>query len=298
MHDIFEQIDFFIFHLNLEKGLSENTVASYATDLSLFVKNLEEEGIAYIKDIKTSHIISWFTKMKNEGITSRSIARRLSAIRGFFLFLLENNVISINPASVLDTPKTGRKLPETFSVNQLEIILSIPDTNTILGIRDRTMLELCYACGLRVSELLSLKMENIDDNLGFLRLTGKGGKERIVPAGEISLSWLKKYLEESRPILLNGKINYFLFVNKNGKNLTRQRFWQIIRNYALQAGFSGHFSPHTIRHSFATHLLEGGADLRSVQLLLGHKDINTTQIYTHLNSSHIKNVHKKHHPRG
>ncbi len=298
MNEIFEQIDFFLYHLNLEKGLSANTITSYATDLALFVKNLEEDGISLVKDIKTSHIILWFSRMKNEGIASRSIARRLSAIKGFFSFLLENNIISVNPAAVLDTPKTGRKLPEIFSINQLDTLLSVPDTSSILGIRDRTMLELCYACGLRVSELLSIKMENIDLNLGFLRLTGKGGTERIVPAGEIALKWIQKYLDESRPLLLNGKINYFLFINKNGKNLTRQRFWQITRSYALQAGFSSNFSPHTIRHSFATHLLEGGADLRSVQLLLGHKDINTTQIYTHLNASHIKNVHKKHHPRG
>jgi len=298
MNEIFEQIDFFLFHIKLEKGLSENTVNSYSTDLVLFVKNLEKDRVFSISDIKTSHILSWFAQMKNEGIKSRTIARRLSSVKGFFLFLFENNIINSNPADALDTPKTGTRLPDIFSIPQLDKLLSIPDINTALGIRDKTMLELCYACGLRVSELLSLKLENIDLNLGFIRLTGKGGAERVVPAGEIALSWLKEYFEKSRPLLLNGKINYFIFLNKNGKNLTRQRFWQIIRDYAIKAGFSGHFSPHTIRHSFATHLLEGGADLRSVQLLLGHKDINTTQIYTHLNATHIKSVHKKHHPRG
>jgi integrase/recombinase XerD len=298
MNDVFEQIDFFLLHLRIEKGLSQNTIHSYSTDLNLFVKNLEKEEISSLSAIKTSNIISWISQMKNNGIKPRSIARRLSAVKGFFLFVFENKIINLNPAGALDTPKTGFKLPDTFSIPQLDKLLSIPDTNTVLGIRNKTMLELCYACGLRVSELLSLKLENIDLNIGFLRLTGKGGTERVVPAGEIALDWLTLYLEKARPQLLNGKFNYAIFLNKNGKKMTRQRFWQIIRDYAIKAGFSGHFSPHTIRHSFATHLLEGGADLRSVQLLLGHKDINTTQIYTHLNATHIKSVHKKHHPRG
>jgi integrase/recombinase XerD len=233
-----------------------------------------------------------------KGISSRSLSRTISSIKTFYGFMVSDGILSQNPFIDFEGPKIDKKLPFVLTREEVDALINAPDPEKIIGLRDRTLLEVIYATGLRVSELISLRIENINNEAGFIIVFGKGSKERVVPLGEEALLWLKKYTEKSRHKLLKGKINSFVFLNRSGCKMSRQGFWKIIKKYRLEAGITKNISPHTLRHSFATHILEGGADLRSVQIMLGHSDISTTQIYTHITKGTLKKIHEKYHPRG
>jgi len=235
-------------------------------------------------------------ELTKQGKSPRSIARTLSALRSFFKFMREQQLRSDNPVATYKTPKLGRALPKDLSELDVEHLLHAPDTNTSLGLRDRAMLEVLYACGLRVTELLNLRLELINLKQGYLRITGKGNKERLVPLGQVAIEWVEKYLNEARPQLYKSATDY-LFLTQHGGIMSRQNFWYAIKRYALQAGIQAELSPHTLRHAFATHLLNHGADLRVVQMLLGHSDLSTTQIYTHVAQIRMQQLHAAHHPR-
>jgi len=290
-------IDDFIAHLRIEKGLSNNTSEAYATDLNFFVSYVTDIGIYEPAGLTTTAILSWLVHQKTQGMHARTISRRLSSLRSFFNFLRMERIVTVNPVTTIQNPKTGLYLPDVLSVEEMERLLNAPDIRTHLGMRDRAILEITYACGLRASEAVTLKLHQIDMDLAYLRVIGKGNKERVTPIGEVAMEILHDYLRKIRPLLLKTAASDFLFPGRNGRPITRQRFWQILKTYAIQAGLKAEISPHSLRHSFATHLLEGGADLRVVQMLLGHSSITTTQIYTHLDLQHLRAVHKKFHPR-
>lgn len=281
-------------HLFVEKRHSPNTVDGYRRDISRFVSF---QPRASLKSITQSDIREFLLSLNNRGLSSRSIARSLSSLKSFFKYLVREGSISENPVETLETPKIWRKLPHTISLNEVESLLSQPDTNTSLGIRDKAMLEVLYATGVRVSELISLELNDLNLEVGFIRSYGKGGKERVIPLGEVAQSYLKVYLEQSRPALVKNQGCSALFISRRKMPMTRQAFWKVLKQYALRAHISVPVSPHTLRHAFATHLLERGADLRSVQQMLGHSDISTTQIYTHVVQKRIREVFDKCHPR-
>jgi integrase/recombinase XerD len=264
-------------------------------DLKAFGLWLDQINADFEK-IDSQTFMQYTSFMKECGLKATSINRRLSSIRQFYRFLFEENIINADPSREIIMPKRTQYLPEVLNAVEVENLLNGPDTSTPLGKRDKAMLELLYATGLRVSELVKLKVANINLNAGFLITKGKGGKERLVPMGEVSLYWTKQYLETVRQDMLGGKRD-ILFCSNRGCAMTRQNFWYIIKRYAAAAGIFRNISPHTLRHSFATHLLTGGADLRSVQMMLGHSDISTTQIYTHITSQRLKEVHSRYHPR-
>lgn len=285
--------------LKLEKNLSENTISSYSNDLSAFFRFLESYGLNDPSEVKGSHLSSFFRSLKNLGLTGSSSARYFSSIKGFFRYLLVNKYINENPVEKLTPPKLAKNLPEVLSVNEIDLIFSKPGTGDKLGLRDRAILELMYACGTRVSEMINLKVSDLFFEDEVIRVFGKGSKERIVPIGTSAVKWITSYLNKSRPLLEKKmKSENYLFLNGRGTRLSRMGAWKIIGRYAKEAGIMKSVHPHTFRHSFATHLLEGGADLRAVQEMLGHADISTTQIYTHIDREYIKQVHKEFHPRG
>ncbi|MBI5468090.1 MAG: site-specific tyrosine recombinase XerD [Deltaproteobacteria bacterium] len=288
----------FLDHIIVERGLAKNTALSYGRDLSKYNAWLSERG----HDLLTaaSKEISGYLKSEKEsGHAVRSYTRGLIALRGFYKYLLKEGRISSSPCSDVDIPRMQRRLPEFLTFEEVEKLLEAPKTEGIHGLRDKAMLETLYATGLRVSELVSLKLNDINLQGGYLTAFGKGSKERLVPLGESAMVWLKRYMDEARGAFLKGKQNRFLFVTGRGTGMTRQNFWVIIKNSALRAGIDRKkIKPHIIRHSFATHLLERGADLRMVQMMLGHADISSTQIYTHITNERLKNLHKKKHPRG
>lgn len=287
----------FILHLSLVKNYSLNTLKSYSIDIADFLEFLSKNNLSP-SDISYSLVTAYLSNLKERGFNPFSIARRLSSLRNFLIFLKEKGLIKLDFFDLLESPKLPKRLPKVLTLDEVEKLLKTPDLSNPLGYRDRTMLELLYATGLRVSELISLKLRNINLNLGILRVTGKGEKERIVPIGEVALEYLKDYLENVRPKFVNSKSRDFLFLNRRGEPLTRQRFWQIIKGYAKMAGIElSKISPHVLRHSFATHLLEGGADLRALQMMLGHSSLLTTQIYTHLDIKKLKEAYEKFHPR-
>jgi integrase/recombinase XerD len=289
----------YLAYLKLEKNLAENTVASYRNDLSSFLNFLEEKNINDPSEIDSKSIIIFFTKLENIGLTSSSAARYFSSIKGYLNFLLANNYIKSNPIEKVSPPKLSKSLPGVLSFAEIEKILELPNTKEILGLRDKTILEVFYACGLRISELLSLKLSDLFLDEEMIRVFGKGSKERIVPIGSSAINWLKEYLTKGRPLLQKKmKSENHLFLNNRGTKLTRMGVWKIVSKYIKESGIEKEVHPHTFRHSFATHLIEGGADLRSVQEMLGHADISTTQIYTHIDREYIKQVHKQFHPRG
>ncbi len=291
-------IDAYLDHLLIEKGLADNTLSAYRGDLEYYSRFLEEQGVTRSESVRSSHIHSFITHLRNEGLTAKSARRKLVAVRGFHRYLVASGHQDKNPAENIGPLQVPRNLPDVLSADQMDILLRQPDTSRLTGLRDRAMMEMTYAAGLRVSELLGLTMEDLNREAGFLRVTGKGEKQRLTPVGKEALYWLDRYITDARPQLLKGRLNAFLFPGRGGKgHITRQAFWLKIRTYAKNAGLP-HIHPHTFRHSFATHLLEGGADLRSVQILLGHANIVTTQIYTHISREHLKEVHKKYHPRG
>jgi integrase/recombinase XerD len=285
--------------LKLEKNLSQNTIESYRNDISSLLRFLEEDRIDDPSEIGYQNLINFFIALKNAGLNSRSAARYYSSLKGFFNYLAVNKYIAVNPIEKVPTPKLSKNLPSVLSVNEVDSILSKPDTASILGLRDRAVLETFYACGIRVSELINLKLPDIFFEEEVIRVFGKGSKERLVPIGRSAVEWINKFLVQSRPFLeKRTKSGNFLFLNNHGTKLSRMGIWKIVSRYVTEAGIQKEVHPHTFRHSFATHLLEGGADLRAVQEMLGHADISTTQIYTHIDREYIKQVHKDFHPRG
>jgi integrase/recombinase XerD len=290
-------IDEFLDSLWLEKGLSPHSRAAYRSDLELFNAWLLERGLQLPgagREIILDHL-GWRLQ---GGYQARSTARFLSALRGFYRFLLRQGRITEDPTLQIAMPQMGRPLPKSLSETDVEALLAAPDVSTALGLRDRSMLEVLYACGLRVTELVSLRIEQVNLRQGVLRVLGKGSKERLVPLGEEALLWIERYLREARPSLLGAMSGDVLFPSQRGEQMTRQTFWHRIKLHARQAGIHASLSPHTLRHAFATHLLDHGADLRVVQMLLGHSDLSTTQIYTHVARARLQELHARHHPRG
>jgi len=285
--------------LKLEKNLSDNTTSSYKNDLSSFFKFISEYKITDPSEIKADHIRKFFNSLKDTGLTSASAARYFSSLKGFFGYLFKNNYITTNPMEKLSAPKLSKNLPSVLTVEEIDKILSIPDTKDKFGLRDKSLMEVFYACGLRVSELISLKLSSLYFDEDIIRVFGKGSKERLVPIGRSAIKWTETYIKLSRPLLIKGiKSENYLYLNSRGTKLSRMGIWKIVDKYTKEADITKEVHPHTFRHSFATHLLEGGADLRAVQEMLGHADISTTQIYTHIDREYIKQEHKQYHPRG
>ncbi|HQT80983.1 MAG TPA: site-specific tyrosine recombinase XerD [Ferrovaceae bacterium] len=293
-------IDQFCDGLWLEEGLSQNTLDSYRRDLVQFQRWLEtHHPNTSLNEVAQHHITAWFSYLfLIKHSSARSSARALSSLRRYFRRAVRDGQIVSDPTLNVDSPKLPRSLPKTLSEAQVESLLEAPDVNTPLGLRDRAMLELLYASGLRVSELISLTLARISFDAGVVRVNGKGGKERLVPIGMEANRWCQQYVHESRPQLLQQRPHETLFINHRQEPMTRQGFWYLIKQYAKKAGIMTPLSPHTLRHAFATHLVNHGADLRVVQLLLGHADISTTQIYTHVARERLKQLHQQHHPRG
>jgi len=291
-------IDSFIDALWLEKGLSENTLSAYRRDLRHLSEWIEKKGRDLLQ-IQRQDLTQYLSDRLTDGLGARSAARMLSSLRSFYRYQLREHRIRVDPTLRIDSPKLGRPLPATLSESDVENLLAAPDASTPLGLRDRTMLELLYASGLRVSELVSLNIADMNLRAGVVRVMGKGSKERLVPMGEEALSWIHRFMNEARSDLLKGHLAaQVVFPSQQGRVMTRQTFWHRIKTHAATAGIRGRLSPHTVRHAFATHLINHGADLRVVQLLLGHSDLSTTQIYTHVARHRLKDLHQAHHPRG
>lgn len=291
-------IEQFLDALWTEHGLSQHTLNAYQTDLKGLAKWSAGGHAEKLIKLDKINLQSYLAHRLELGIKARSTARMLSTLRRFYQYLIRENQISIDPSALLESPKLGRPLPKTMSEREVEALLEAPDIDDPLGLRDRAMLELIYATGLRVSELVGLEIYGANLQHGVVRVTGKGNKERLVPMGEEALSWIVAYLKNSRADLLGTSISDKLFVTRRGGGMTRQTFWYMVKRYAQLAGVPGTLSPHVLRHAFATHLLNHGADLRVVQMLLGHSDLSTTQIYTHVAKERLKDLHAQHHPRG
>ncbi len=291
-----DMADHFFLYLKVERGLSDNTVQAYSRDLREFFCFLKDRSVS-IKDVSRSHIMDYVAILADR-LSQRSVARNISSVRMFFRFLVAEGEIKNNPARLVDSPKLAQNLPDILSRKEVDRLLAQPDISTAKGQRDAAMLEVLYATGLRVSELVLLRMSGINLEFGFLITMGKGSKERAVPMGQKAVEALKAYISGARQIQAAKNFNpVFVFLGHQGRPLTRQGFWKIIKRYAAMAGISKAVTPHTLRHSFASHLLEGGCDLRSVQVMLGHEDISTTQIYTHVTRKHLIELHGRCHPR-
>ena len=287
----------YLHYLKVERGLSENTIASYGIDLKLFLEYLRENEIPSFKQVNKEVIVNYMQAEKNNNKANSSILRSVSSLRKFFQYLAQEKIIEKDPMLLIDTPKKKQHLPQVLTKEEVEKLLHSPNTGQVLGLRDRAMLELMYATGLRISEIINLKLEDLHLTMGTLQTLGKGHKERIVPVGDEAIKWINRYLEEARPKLLKQKRSNYLFLNFHGNNLTRQGVWKKLKPEVRKAGIQKNITPHTLRHSFATHILENGADLRIVQELLGHADISTTQIYTHLSNKQLADIYNRAHPR-
>jgi len=290
--------DQYLNYLVFEKGLAEKTIESYSRDLVRYLEFLGSKEIKHISDADTPLILKHLIALRNAGLGPKSRARHLVTLRGFYRFLVHEKVLEYDPAKLVDLPKSGLKLPDVLSISEVNLLLNIPDTKTPLGKRNAAMIELLYAAGLRVSELVNLNFLNVNLEACFVRVLGKGSKERVVPIGVYAKDKIDDYIKNARPLILKNNISRYLFVARAGKPMTRQGFWKLLKHYAQQSGINKKIAPHSLRHSFASHLLEGGADLRTVQVMLGHVDISTTQIYTHVAREHLKQMHEKFHPRG
>ncbi len=293
-----QAIDSYLLQLATERGLAANTVEAYAEDLAHIARFLEENGVNSWPRVDTLHALAYLAKIQATGLAPATRARRLSAWRGLVRFMLVEGFIKKDPLAELSGPNLNEHLPEFLSQEEVRRLLNAPVAENALGLRDRALLELMYAAGLRVSEVINLEMSQVQFQVGCLLVKGKGGKERLVPVHQTALKRLQSYLEGSRLALMAGARHEIVFVNNKGGRLSRMGVWKLLRKYALKAGLTAQISPHTLRHTFATHLLEGGADLRSLQLMLGHSDISTTQVYTHVSQGHLTQVHSKYHPRG
>lgn len=287
----------YLHYLKVERGLSENTINSYGIDLKLFLEYLRENEILSFKQVNKEVIVNYMQAEKNNNKANSSILRSVSSLRKFFQYLAQEKIIEKDPMLLIDTPKKKQHLPQVLTKEEVEKLLHSPNTGQVLGLRDRAMLELMYATGLRISEIINLKLEDLHLTMGTLQTLGKGHKERIVPVGDEAIKWVNRYLEEARPKLLKQKRSNYLFLNFHGNNLTRQGVWKNLKAEVRKAGIQKNITPHTLRHSFATHILENGADLRIVQELLGHADISTTQIYTHLSNKQLADIYNRAHPR-
>jgi integrase/recombinase XerD len=290
------QIRTFLNALRVEKGLSANTIQAYRRDVSKFAEFAAKRDQT-LKDVQRSDIVDFLASLYKRGLDSRSVARHLVTIRNFFRFALIEGYIVDDPAATVESPKFRQSLPEFLSLEEVNMVLRQPDRNSVVGLRDQAMIELLYSCGLRVSELCTLRVSDVQMEEGCLRCIGKGNKERLVPVGREALKVVREYLRKSRPELLREASSPYLFLNQRGRRLDRIAFWKILGEYGRKAGLRKVLTPHMLRHSFATHLLDRGADLRSVQIMLGHSDISTTQIYTHVVEERLKQVYKSHHPR-
>ena len=295
MRDLLNQ---YFNHLLIEKGAAGNTLEAYGRDLKRYVSFLEQKGLTDVRRANSQTVIDFLVQIKDEGLSANSMNRLLAALRGFYKFLLQEKVLDESPLAHIELAKVWMRLPDTVSKEEMNLILSQPGDQTPFALRDSAMLELLYATGLRVSELISLTMNSINWQVGFLIVMGKGSKERVVPIGKAAYDCVRRYVDEARPRLLKSKTTDALFLNRFGGAFTRQGLWKIIIHYAQKAGLQKNVHPHTFRHSFASHLLDGGADLRAVQVMLGHADISTTQIYTHVTKDRLREIHRKYHPRG
>ena len=286
-------------YLLIERGIAQNTLESYGRDLRRFLLFVQEnKGLTDVREVTPEVIIEYLVRIKNEGLAANSMNRSLAALRGFYKYLLREKIIIETPLANIELAKVWMKLPDTISKEEMKAILAQPGSQTTPAIRNTAMLELLYATGIRVSELINLTMNSVNWQVGFLIVMGKGSKERIVPIGKIAYDCTRCYVDEARPQLMQKKSTDVLFLNRFGGKFTRQGFWKIVVGYAKNTGLQKKVYPHTFRHSFASHLLEGGADLRTVQVMLGHADISTTQIYTHITRERLREVHQKYHPRG
>jgi len=293
-----ELIEQYLDYLALEKGLAKNSMESYSGDLMEFTDFLETNHIGDIKKVDTAAILGWLVNLKKKGLSAKSRARHLVTIRGFYKYLIRENLNDRDPAKMVDIPKTGLHLPGVLSFDEVKSLLELPDLTKPRELRNAAMLEILYGAGLRVSELVRMKVQDVNLEANFVRIFGKGSKERVVPIGSHARKRTLDWLENGRPCIMKNHYSQYLFTARAGNPMTRQGFWKILKKYAGLAGISKNVTPHTLRHSFATHLLEGGADLRSVQTMLGHSDISTTQIYTHVSREYLLEMHKKYHPRG
>ena len=291
-------IDQFLDYLTVERGLSENTIESYRRDLLKYASFLQKKRISSLDSVQRKNLLDFMMGLKETGLAANSISRNLVAIKVFHRFLLRERFIKKDPTSVIESPKLWKKVPDVLSLDEVEKMIDAPDEDEPRGLRDKAALELMYATGMRVSELVNLKMDGLNLELGIVKCMGKGKKERIVPVGSKAIGLLRRYLDTARPSLLKAKRSQHIFITQQGKAMSRISFWKLIKKYTKQCGISKTITPHTLRHSFATHLLKGGADLREVQELLGHEDITTTQIYTHVGKEDLHKAHSSFHPRG
>ena len=292
-------IDFFLHHLIVERGLSPNTVEAYARDVRTFADHLQATNGPAIDKVRSSDVIDFVKAQRNKGLGPRTVARRLSALRTFYKTLEREGRVSESPMERLDAPRLWKTLPRTLSREQAQALVEVSEPDTPMGMRDRGILEVLYGAGLRVSEVSDLRLSQLDLNVGFIRTMGKGSKERVVPLGARAKEALEPYLAVGRPNLVKkGKRDDHVFLNRFGGRFSRQSIWKLVKSACSRAGIPGDAGPHTLRHSFASHMLEGGADLRSLQMMLGHADLSTTQIYTHVTRGHLRRMVKKHHPRG
>lgn len=294
-----EALEEYIIYLKIERGLSANTVTSYKRDIEKYLTFLMEKKITQLDEVSRFEVLDFLQILRQSGAADNSIIRMVSSLRKFHQYLKRESIVSDDPMQLIDTPKKASTLPKAISPQAVEQLLEAPDTTTPLGVRDRTILELMYATGLRISELVNLKLSDMHLTMGFIQTMGKGEKERIIPLGEIASQWLDHYLDGARVYLQDqsAETSEYVFLNSRGKGLSRQGVWKKVKQLALEAGIDQNVTPHTLRHSFATHLLENGADLRMVQELLGHADISTTQIYTHITKTRLKQVYGDYHPR-
>ncbi len=295
MKDLINQ---FLDYLTIERGLSSNTIASYRRDLAKFSEYAASRKINDAAGITKHDVSKYLYFLKDKSLAPGTISRNLVAIKMFYKFLVTERMVKQNPAGLLESPKLSKNLPDVLDMSEVDTMLKGPNLRSPSGMRDKAALELMYATGMRVSELSELEQEGLNMEVGFVRCTGKGGKERIIPVGREAKDALIRYIEKARPKFTKQKGDNHLFLSKLGRKISRQSFWKMLKKYALKAGINKNITPHTLRHSFATHLLEKGADLRSVQEMLGHADISTTQVYTHINKSRLKGIHHKYHPRG
>lgn len=295
-YDIRELIDQYLNFVLMEKGLSKNTIESYSHDLNDYGSFLEKNKLG-VSENDTAVILKHLISLKEAGLIARTRARHMVTLRGFYQFLAREKIVQRDPTRLIDLPKSGLKLPVVISYKEIVRLLSAPDMKTVKGSRDTAMLELLYAAGLRVSELVNMRLSSVNTEAGFIRVFGKGAKERIVPISGAACRMVDHYIKDVRLLILKGIPSEYLFVARAGAPMTRQGFWKLVKKYAVKAGIKKNITPHSLRHSFASHLLEGGADLRSVQIMLGHTDISATQIYTHVAYEHLKKIHENFHPR-
>lgn len=289
--------EMYINYLAAVRGLSEHTRAAYNRDVRKYVQFLQEHALTDLHQVREKDVVQYRAWLKQQSLSERSIARHVSAVKGFHRYAYDEGVVQHDPTVKLETPKIGTHLPQVMSSDEVERLLKQPDTSTDLGLRDKAIVETLYASGMRVSELISLRLNQVNLQDGYVRCMGKGEKERIAPVGKTAGHYIRRYLDHARASLLKSRYCDYLFVNRFGNAMSRQACWKIIKKYLKQANLSQDISPHTLRHSFATHLLEHGVDLRSLQTMLGHSDIATTQVYTHVSTRHLKDVYDQHHPR-